>query len=188
MPNPVEAIRHRLRPGQFRLSARTWATLCATLCVILAVPFIIRAQGANTMPQQESSVAQPTVEYRYEYLTSAETLKVFPNQGDAISVVVLNDGAVEEYTYVVIYRDTGAGVMSIVDKGPQVVYPASAWTLGYTALEAGEYWVRIQATSQFLIPKVSFERYGDRAWSPLVSYAPGDFAVFQLKPLRKRMW
>jgi hypothetical protein len=188
MPNPIVAIRHRLRPGRLHLSARTWATVCAVLCVILAVPFIINAQGANPMPQQETSAEQGMVEFKYEYLTSAETLMVFPNQGDAISVVVLNDGVVEEYTYVVIYRDTGAGTRAMVDQGPQVVYPAAAWSLGYTALEAGEYWVRIQTTSQFMIPKVSFERYGDRAWCPLVSYTPGDFAVYQLRPLRKRMW
>ncbi len=188
MPNPILNIKRGAGPGRLHLSARIRATACAILCLILLVPFIIHAQGASPMPQQETASEQGFVEFKYEYLTSAETLMVFPNQGDALSVVVLNDSSAFEYTHITIYRDTGAGTTTMVEKGPQVVYPTSQWHLGYTALEAGEYWVRIQTTSQYLIPKVSFERYGDRAWSPLVSYTPGDFAVFQLKPLRKRMW
>ncbi len=46
--------------------------------------------------------------------------------------------------------------------------------------------MRIQATSESLIPKASFERVEDGIWKPVVSYRPGDFAVFSLT--RKRLW
>lgn len=48
--------------------------------------------------------------------------------------------------------------------------------------------MRIAATSDVLIPKVSFERLQAGTWDPVVTYRPGDFAVFRLKPSRKRLW
>jgi hypothetical protein len=41
-------------------------------------------------------------------------------------------------------------------------------------------------SSEFLIPRVSFESYQAGAWRPLAAYLPGDFAVFELLPVRRR--
>jgi hypothetical protein len=126
--------------------------------------------------------------YKFEYVTSTVSLLVRKGQGDGIVVHVVNDSVTPEKTRVVIYHNTGAGAMTASDTGDTDVVPTWSWSLGYTVSESGEYWVRIQTTSKFLIPKVSFERVQNGIWIPLVNYRPGDFAVFRLKPARKRVW
>jgi hypothetical protein len=62
------------------------------------------------------------------------------------------------------------------------------WGLGFTVSVSGEYWLRVRTTSEFLIPKASFERFQPSVWIPIVSYRTGDFAVFKLRPRRTRIW
>jgi hypothetical protein len=89
---------------------------------------------------------------------------------------------------VIIYQNTGAGAIVATDSGPVALTPAWEWSLGFTIATSGEYWVPIHATSEFLVPKASFERVKNSVWVPVVSYPPGDFAVFKLRPTRRRSW
>jgi len=106
---------------------------------------------------------------------------------DGIIVHILNDSLVSEYTLAVIYENTGAAIVA-ADGGHVTVVPTWGWGLGFTIPSSGEHWVRIRASSQFLIPKTSFERVENSIWVPVVSYRPGDLAVFSLRPRRKRIW
>jgi hypothetical protein len=119
--------------------------------------------------------------FNFEYVTSAVSLL----SGDGIVVHVVNDSSAVENTRAVIYHNTGAGASTVVDSG-SVVAATWTWSLGYTVTTSGEYWLRIQTTSESLIPRASFERVRDGVWMPVVSYRPGDFAVFTLP--RKRLW
>jgi hypothetical protein len=134
------------------------------------------------MNMAEENVDPVGPAYALEYVTSA--VSVLPNDGIAVNVV--NDSSVAESTRVVIYKNTGAGAITVVDTGRVSVAPTWTWGLGFTVKEPGEYWLRIQATSESLIPKASFERVDGAIWKPVVSYRPGDFAVFSLT--RKRLW
>jgi hypothetical protein len=120
---------------------------------------------------------------KFEYVTS--TVSMF--QGDGIVVHVVNDSAAGESARVVIYQNTGAGAIVAADSGNALVTPTWQWGLGFTLPSNGEYWTRIFVSSEFLIPKVSFERLQGSTWVPVVSYRPGDFAIFKL-PIRKRIW
>jgi hypothetical protein len=120
--------------------------------------------------------------FELEYVTSAVSVQA----NDGIVVHVVNDSGVAESTRVVVYRNTGAGAVTMDDTGRLAVGPT--WTRGLPFLvkESGEYWLRIQTTSESLIPKASFERVDGGIMTPVVSYRPGDFAVFSLT--RKRLW
>ncbi|MFL6202718.1 MAG: hypothetical protein ACJ76J_26410 [Thermoanaerobaculia bacterium] len=120
--------------------------------------------------------------FALEYVTSA--VSVLGNDGIVMHVV--NDSGVAESTRVVIYQNTGAGAITVVDTGRVAVAATWTWGLGFTVKDPGEYWLRIQASSEALIPKVSFERVDGAIWKPVVPYRPGDFAVFSLA--RKRFW
>ena len=122
--------------------------------------------------------------FYFEYVTS--TVSLF--EGDGIVVHVVNDSAVPENARVVIFMNTGAGATLVKDSGSVIVIPTWMWGLGFTVPNSGEYWLRVQATSEFLVPKASFERLFQSIWTPVVSYRPGDFAAFDLLPLRKRIW
>ncbi len=126
--------------------------------------------------------------FKFEYVTCTASLLVAGAQGDGIVVHAVNDSTVAEQVQVMIYHNTGAGAVTVYDSGPIAVVPTWQWGLGYTVKASGEYWVRIRASSQFLIPKVSFDRIQNGVWTPLVTYRPGDFAIFQLLPTRKRLW
>jgi hypothetical protein len=126
--------------------------------------------------------------FRFEYVTSTVSLLVTDGQGDGIVVAVVNDSPTPQSTRVVIYHNTGAGAVVATDTGPLTVVPTWQWALGFNASSSGEYWLRVQATSEFLVPKASFERFRDSVWVPVVSYRPGDFAVFRMRPLRRRIW
>jgi len=120
--------------------------------------------------------------FELEYVTSAVSVR----DGDGIVVHVVNDSGMAENTRVVLFQNTGAGAVTVVDTGRVVVTPTWTWGLGFTVKDSGEYWLRIQATSEALIPKASFERSDAGGWKPVVSYRPGDFAAFSLT--RKRLW
>lgn len=120
--------------------------------------------------------------FELEHVTSA--VSVLANDG--IVVHVVNDSGMSESTRVVIYQNTGAGAVTMADTGLVAVAPTWTWGLGFTVKDPGEYWLRVQATSESLIPKASFERVDAGIWKPVVSYKPGDFAVFSLA--RKRLW
>ena len=132
-------------------------------------------------------MAEPSVDpvspvYELAYVTSAVSVRA----NDGIAIHVVNDSAVAEHTRVVIYRNSGAGAVTVADTGHVVVTPTWTWILGVPIKDNGEYWLRIQTTSESLIPKASFERDEAGIWKPIVSYRPGDFAVFSLT--RKRLW
>lgn len=122
--------------------------------------------------------------FQFEYVTSGISLI----HGDGVVVHVVNDSGVNESTHVVIYQNTGAGALTATDSGLVQVAPTWTWGLGYTIPSSGEYWLRVRATSENLVPKASFERFQNGLWLPIVTYHPGDFAVFQLHPARKRLW
>jgi hypothetical protein len=108
-------------------------------------------------------------------------------KGDGIVVHVVNDSAATQSARVIIYQNTGAGAIVAADSGNAALIPTWQWGLGFTVPSSGEYWVRIHVSSEFLIPKASFERVQASIWMPLVTYRPGDFAIFKL-PQRKRIW
>ncbi len=101
---------------------------------------------------------------------------------------MINDSGLPESTRVQVYQNTGAGATTATESGGVVVTPTWQWSLAFTIPNAGEYGVRIRATSECLIPKVAFERLQGDLCIPVVSYRPGDFAVFKLRPSRKRVW
>ena len=126
----------------------------------------------------------PRARVEFEYVTSA--VSVLANDG--IVVHIVNDSPATGAARAVIYQNTGAGAVTATDSGLVSIIPTWNWGLGYTVSTSGEYWLRIQTSSQFLIPKASFERFGKSVWIPVVTYRPGDFAVFKVKPTRKRIW
>jgi|SRR5215469_7389173 len=121
---------------------------------------------------------------QFEYVTSTVSLL----QGDGIVVHALNDSSINQSTHVIIYQNTGAGAVTVADSGTVLVVPTWQWGLGFTVPNDGEYWLRIRVSSESLIPKASFERFVNSTWVPVVSYRPGDFAMFELRPKRKRIW
>lgn len=125
-----------------------------------------------------------TPSFDFEYVTSAVSVL----QNDGIVIHVLNDSGAVAKTQVLIYQNTGAGAVTAVDSGVIDVVATWVWGLGFTVSVSGEYWLRVRTTSEFLIPKASFERFQSSVWIPIVSYRPGDFAVFKLKPRRTRIW
>jgi hypothetical protein len=126
--------------------------------------------------------------FRFEYVTSTVSLMVRAGQGDGIVVHVVNDSAAVEQSRVIIYQNTGAGAVVATDSGVNPVAPTWQWGIGFTVRSSGEYWVRISASSEVLVPKASFERDQGGLWVPVVTYRPGDFAVFRLTPTRQRLW
>jgi len=46
----------------------------------------------------------------------------------------------------------------------------------------------VAASTDVVVPKVSFERSQSGLWVPVVTYRPGDFAVFDRAPTRHRLW
>jgi hypothetical protein len=128
---------------------------------------------------KEEAVGSP---FELEYVTSAVSVPT----GDSIVVHVVNDSGVAENTRVVIFKNTGAGAVTVADTGRVVVTPTWTWTLSFTIKDPGEYWLRLQTTSEALIPKAAFQHVEAGIWKNLESYRPGDFAVFSLT--RKRLW
>jgi len=122
--------------------------------------------------------------FKFEYVTSAVSLL----NGDGIVVHVVNDSGAAETTRVVIFKSTEAGASIVNDTSRVVVTPSVNFGSGFTVSQSGEYWLRMEATSESLIPEASFERLRESVFIPVVSYRPGDFAAFELQPSRKRLW
>jgi hypothetical protein len=130
----------------------------------------------------ETAEAAASAGFVVEYLTSADSVLL----NDGIVVHVVNDSAVTASTRVVIYKNTGAGAVTIFDSGSVNVVATWTWGVAHNVSQSGEYWVRVQASSESLIPKVSFERFTGGVWTPVVTYRPGDFAIFSIP--RQRLW
>jgi hypothetical protein len=122
--------------------------------------------------------------FEFEYVSSSVSVL----NGDGIVVHVVNDSANNEETQAIIYQNTGAGATTTADSGVVPVTPTWQWGLAYTVSNSGEYWLRIRTSSASLIPKASFERVDNGVWVPVVTYRPGDFAVFKLLAARERLW
>ncbi|HET9079559.1 MAG TPA: hypothetical protein VFO01_03460 [Trebonia sp.] len=121
----------------------------------------------------------------FEFENISSTVSML--DGDGIVVHVVNDSTAEGEAQVIIYENTGAGANTVTDSGVVALTPTWQWSLGYTVSSSGEYWMRIRVSSQDLIPMTSFERLQDSVWVPVVTYRPGDFAVFKIRP-RERIW
>lgn len=122
--------------------------------------------------------------YQYEFVTSTVSL----HKNDGIVCHVLNHDTEPTHVRIRINRNTGAGAIPIHDGGDYQV--AQAWSGGvaHTVQQSGEYWLQIESVNDRIVPKVSFERVEGGIWKPFAAYAPGDFAVFQLIPDKKRLW
>ncbi len=127
-------------------------------------------------------------QFAFEYGTGTVALVRQASHGDGIVAHGINDSGLPESTRVQVYQNTGAGATTATESGGVVVTPTWQWSLAFTIPNAGEYGVRIRATSECLIPQVAFERLQGDLCIPVVSYGPGDFAVFKLRPSRKRVW
>ena len=122
--------------------------------------------------------------FTIEYATGAVTL----SQGDGLVIHVTNDSSQAEDVQLTIFENMEAGAIPVVGPHTQTLPPLFTGGLGFTARAGGEYWVRIQVGSQFIIPHVSFERLQQRTLTPWLVYKPGEFAVFDQQPVRRRRW
>ena len=122
-------------------------------------------------------------QFEFEYVTSAVSLR----DGDGIVVHIVNDSAVDEDAQVFIFQGTGAGANTVVDSGVTSVSPNFTAGIAFTTSASGEYWLRVRASSENLIPKVSFEQLQNSGFVPVVTYRPGDFAIFRITD-RERIW
>ncbi len=73
------------------------------------------------MPEEMEELAGSA--FDLEYVTSAVSVLV----NDGIVVHVVNDSGVAEDTRVVIYQNTGAGAVTVVDSGRVTVGPTWTW-------------------------------------------------------------
>ena len=108
---------------------------------------------------------------RLEYITAPVPVSVF----NPISVNVLNHSAMTELVRIRIHYRNTAGVGLLNDTGDVELISTGTYSAGFTASEAGDYWVEIHTSCEFLIPSVTFQNTG----SPAIIYLPGDFAVFE---------
>lgn len=118
--------------------------------------------------------------FTLEYVTG----RVGMFKGDGIVVNAINDSTASENVGIIIYH--GASVAS--DSGTLVVTPMTISGLGFTVPQNGDYWLRVRVTSECLVVTASFERLRDGNFVPLLSYLPGDFAIFRLQPSKTRLW
>lgn len=120
--------------------------------------------------------------FEVEYVTSGVGLAA----NDNINIQVVNDSGVAENVRVVIFKNTGGGAVTVLDTGRVVVASSWTWAMGFAVKDSADYWLRIQATSDALIPKALFLHDEAGVWKTVEHYRPGDFAVFSLT--RKRLW
>ncbi len=98
---------------------------------------------------------------------------------DGIGVRVINDSGVAENTRVVVYQNGGAGATTVADTGRVAVTPTWMWAMGLAVKNPGDDWLRIQTTSESLIPQATFERVTSTTSSPIMIYKPGPFPCFK---------
>jgi hypothetical protein len=123
--------------------------------------------------------------FRYEYVTSTVPLRPLHN---TIIVRVVNASAGRARVRVIIHQTSGLGAQVAADSGVRKIAATWDWYLGFPVPSPGDYWVRVLANSDVLVPAVSFEHDQSGIWLPFVIYRPGDFALFGLTPTRHRMW
>ena len=132
---------------------------------------------------------------RYEYVTGEhELLSVLESptvrRTDGIRVRVLNDTLTEQQFVVRIEHP----INRFYTTEQIAIAPHRDWGLGFTPNEfVGFYWVRIYASSPFVLPVVQFIRPTSTGWNDLYVYRPSDFATFErTRPLflirRTRIW
>jgi hypothetical protein len=141
-------------------------------------------QPQPTSPYQQPQPTQSTVEFKSEYVTGSVSIL----NGDGIAVHIINDSGKSENVRVIIYKKTVGDATVVTDTGNVIIFPTRTWSLGHTISDSGGYWIRIQSTSELLVPVVSFERFHESVWSPIVVYPPGAFAIYKLHPDRQRVW
>jgi hypothetical protein len=110
-----------------------------------------------------------------EYVSGA--VSVFANDG--IVVHVLNHSDLKESVRVRIFENTGAGAVQVTDSGVMDVIPTWTGGLGFTVQTSGEHWAQVQASSESVVVTAAFQRLEGGRFIPVVSYSPGDFAVFE---------
>jgi hypothetical protein len=121
--------------------------------------------------------------FTIEYATGAVSLF----RGDGLVIHVTNDSSQAEDVQLTIFENMEAGATTVAGPHIQTLPPLFTGGLGFTAPNGGEYWVRIQG-SEFTIPHVFFEHLQQRTRTPWLVYKPGDFAVFEQQPVRRRRW
>jgi hypothetical protein len=121
--------------------------------------------------------------FTIEHATGAVSLV----QGDGLVIHVTNNSSQTEDVQLTIFENTATGASTVVGPHTQTLPPLFTGGLGFTASEGGEYWVRIQG-SESTVPQVFFERLQQRTLTPWLVYKPGDFAVFDQQPVRRRRW
>jgi hypothetical protein len=118
-----------------------------------------------------------------EYATGAVSMV----RGDGLVIHVTNASSQTEDVELTIFENAVTGATTVAGPYRQTLPPLFTGGLGFTVSEGGEYWVRIQG-SEWIIPHVFFERLHQRTLTPWLVYKPGDFAVFDQQPVRRRRW
>jgi hypothetical protein len=114
---------------------------------------------------------------RLEYVSGPVEVAIF----EPIAVSVLNHGATTEIVRIRIYQGSPAGSGLLSDTGHVQVETAATYSVAFPA-ETALCWVQIDADSDFLIPTAIF-RVG--APPAILSYAPGDFPIFDSECRRR---
>lgn len=120
--------------------------------------------------------------FELEYVTGAVALVT----DDGILVDGVNDSGVTENVRLVIYKNTGAGAVLVADTGRVNVAATWTWSASLSVKDTSAYWLRVQTTSESLVPRALFVHNEGGGTRTVESYRPGDFAVFSLT--RKRLW
>ena len=162
-------------------------------------PSSISATGAVLRPKPQE--AQPADPFQFEYITSSVEM----GAGGYFDLSVLNCSSnKEQQIQVEVYASVKSGyagnIEPILITGTEVITikPKHIYTLRHNRRSdswsgnAREYWIRIKASSELLIPKVEF-RYFRTINNPnpsqpplkLADYLPGDFAVYSRHPFER---
>jgi len=114
---------------------------------------------------------------RLEYVSGPVEVAIF----EPVAVSVLNHSTKTELVRIRIYQGSPAGSGLLFDTGHVQVETAATYNVSIPA-ETALCWVQIDADSDFLIPGALF-RVG--APPAILSYAPGDFAIFDSECRRR---
>src|SRR5262245_21263921 len=119
------------------------------------------------MPEEKEGIARGP--FNFEYVTGDMPLLA----NDGFETHILNDSGTAESMRVVVYQNTGAGAVVYKDTGTMPVAPA--WSGGFSGnfIDPGNYWIRIQVSSENLVPQVLFVRDVAGVFQPLNIYRPG---------------